>query len=355
VSDHKTRLLYEELYRQFGPAAAWTAPGRLRVYRDKRAPGSAGLSPAAKAKLARIAGRAPEVMVKVSGRTRDGGHLREHMNYVTRNGEVAAETSYGVMTGKAAIADLHADWTDDEAIYRGQFQARRTALSVNMVLSMPPSADREAFKNAARDFTDAEIRPLSDAILAFHDDTAHPHAHVTVRGRRHDGRAFNPRPRDLEIWRERFAAALRNRGIEAEATPRFARGRTLKADRQDGRHMRARGLVPRVEMSAVKEAYEERGRRTGQGAKARPWETAAKRRWLGVRTVYAAAARELAASASTADRGLAAEVERFLRETPEPAFRRGLYQEALERQLAERRREAAAEKKRDGPERWAPR
>jgi type IV secretion system T-DNA border endonuclease VirD2 len=217
--------------------------------------------------------------------------------------------------------------------------------------------DREAFKNAARDFTDAEIRPLSDAILAFHDDTAHPHAHVTVRGRRHDGRAFNPRPRDLEIWRERFAAALRNRGIEAEATPRFARGRTLKADRQDGRHMRARGLVPRVEWSAVAEAHEdraggpERGRRTGRSAKVRPWETAAERRHLGVRTVYAAAARELANSAVLADRRLAAEVERFLRTMPEPAVRRGLYREALERQLAERRRGPEAEKKRNGPER----
>jgi len=365
MNDPKVRVLYEDFYRSFGVDAAWTPPARMRVFRDNWPTGGnkpkPGMSPEAKAKLARIVSRAPEVMVKVSGRTRDGGHLREHMNYITRNGKVEAETDYGVMKGKAAIDDLHADWADDEVIYRGQHQVRKAPLSVNMVLSMPPGVDREAFRNAVRDFVDAEIRPRADVMVAFHDDTMHPHAHVTVRGRQHDGRTFNPGKPVLEKYREQFASALRNRGIEAEATPRYARGRTLKADRQHIRHMRARGLMPRVDRSAIDEAFKERprspggasgaARRAGQGTRSRPWETAAESRHMGVRAVYSAAAKELANSTAMTDRQLALKVEEFVKAMPMPTFRQDLYRQALDRQIAERQRKPEQEKKRDGPER----
>ncbi|MCY1740575.1 relaxase/mobilization nuclease domain-containing protein [Ensifer sp. SL37] len=202
-----------------GPYALTTQPAKIRVYRDALAKGRAKLTPrnsaADKAKLARVVSKAPEVMVKISGRTRDSGHLKEHMNYITRNGEVPAETEYGLMSGKEAVGDVHSDWADDEIIYKGQHQVRKAPLSVNMVLSMPPGADREAFRNAVRDFVDAELRPRVDVMLAFHDDTNHPHAHVTVRGRQHNGKTFNPGKPVLELYREQFAGALRNRGIEA--------------------------------------------------------------------------------------------------------------------------------------------
>lgn len=363
MNDPRARALYQDFYRELGVEVAWTPPSRIRVFRDNvPSVGSPRISPAVKAKLSRIVNRAPEVMVKVSGRTRDSGHLREHMNYITRNGELPAETDYGLMMGKGAIADLHADWSDDEIIYRGQHQVRQAPLSVNLVLSMPAGVDRERFRNAVRDFVDAEIRPRADVMVAFHDDTGHPHAHVTVRGRQHNGRTFNPGKPVLEKYRERFAAALRQRGIEAEATPRFARGRTLKADRQHMRQMRARGLIPHNDRIAIDQAYRDRQeelgnppggrRRAGQGpGKGRPWEAAAMDRHTGIRAVYAAAARELAKSGSAADRQLAGQIERFVETMPSPSFKHHLYRQALDRQLAERDQSRTFERKRDGPER----
>lgn len=41
------------------------------------------------------------------------------------------------------------------------------------------------------------------------------------------GERLNPRKADLEAWRQAFAQALRDRGVEAEATPRRARGVNL--------------------------------------------------------------------------------------------------------------------------------
>jgi hypothetical protein len=48
-----------------------------------------------RAKLERIVGRAPEVMVKITGRTKGVAHLKSHLAYITRNGELDAETEQG--------------------------------------------------------------------------------------------------------------------------------------------------------------------------------------------------------------------------------------------------------------------
>ena len=59
-----------------------------------RPPGRAG-DAAAYAQLARIIRRAPEVMVKVTGSTRDGGHLLRHLDYISRNGKLTLEGPEG--------------------------------------------------------------------------------------------------------------------------------------------------------------------------------------------------------------------------------------------------------------------
>ncbi|MEK1887116.1 MAG: relaxase/mobilization nuclease domain-containing protein [Phyllobacterium sp.] len=356
ANDPKVRLLYEDFYQQVGVSAAWTPPAKISVYRDALTKGRTTPRPrnsaADKARLARIADKAPEVMIKITGRTRESGHLKAHMDYITRNGEVGAETDYGNMKGKDAVADMHADWSDDEIIYAGQYQFRKAPLSVNMVLSMPPGVDRDAFRNAVRDFVDAELLPRVDVMVAFHDDTEHPHAHVTVRGRQHNGKTFNPGKPVLQRYREQFAGALRHRGIEAEATPRYVRGHTMKSERSHVRQMRERGLMPRSESAAIRDAYNDLRRSGGTDGRKRPWEGAARARHAGIKHVYSAAARELAASANPADRELAKKVEAFVQSMPSPAFAHDLYKQALARQLAERTKPPpTTTKQRDGPER----
>jgi hypothetical protein len=71
--------------------------------------------------------------------------------------------------------------------------------------------------------------------------------HISVRAESKHGRRLNPRKTDLHRWRETFAAKLRERGIEAEATRQATRGATrnhpdlwrVKAA-QDGRLMKPR-------------------------------------------------------------------------------------------------------------------
>src|SRR3546814_6245710 len=67
----------------------------------------------------------------------------------------------------------------------------------------------------------------SDLVLALHTDTPRPHVHLTVQAEGLDRNRFNPRPVQLNRFRERFARELRARGVAAEATPRRARGQGI--------------------------------------------------------------------------------------------------------------------------------
>jgi hypothetical protein len=51
----------------------------------------------------------------------------------------------------------------------------------------------------------------------------HPHVHLTVKTAGFDGTRLNPRKPDLQRWREGFADALREQGIEATTTSRIHR------------------------------------------------------------------------------------------------------------------------------------
>ena len=69
--------------------------------------------PTARAKLARIVRKAPEVVVKVTGRQRGGGHVKAHLDYIGRKGALGIETRDGeILTSKDDIAERAAEWSD---------------------------------------------------------------------------------------------------------------------------------------------------------------------------------------------------------------------------------------------------
>jgi hypothetical protein len=96
-----------------------------------------------RAKLERIVSRVPEVMVKITGRTKGVAHLKSHLAYITRNGELDAETEQGAaMTGPSGLKDLQQRWEDDAVL--DDKRRRDGSLSINIILSPRPS-DRSVF------------------------------------------------------------------------------------------------------------------------------------------------------------------------------------------------------------------
>src|SRR5690606_1818164 len=151
-------------------------------------------------------------------------------------------------------------------------------------------------------------------VFVLHDEGRHPHVHLTVRMSGRGGERLNPRKADLQLWRETFARRLRERGLEAEATPRRARGVVRKAERLPVRKLRERfaagqAEAPRVLAAAVRSALED------PEAPA-PWRAAlAERRRRIARALLAEAVR-LAGSQKAADRALGEAIVRFWRARP---------------------------------------
>ena len=100
----------------------------------------------------------------------------------------------------------------------------------HLVLSMPTRTDPLSVQRAARDFATRAFSGFQYAMVlhTFETDpdphpSPHPHVHLTVKAAGLDGIRLNPRKADLQRWREGFAEALREHGIEATTTSRIHR------------------------------------------------------------------------------------------------------------------------------------
>ncbi|MBI1198303.1 MAG: relaxase/mobilization nuclease domain-containing protein [Phenylobacterium sp.] len=309
----------------------WRPPVRQRIVRPHaviRPPAPTGGE--VRARLQRIVSHAPEVMVKVTGRTRDAGHLRAHLDYISRNGGLDLEGSDGALVvGRPEVAELADGWAAIVLADRRRRADSPTSLSV--VLSMPAGTNEIGLRDAARAFASDMFAGRHDYVFTLHTDTPRPHVHLSICARGHAGERLNPKKADLELWRQAFAQALRDRGVEAEATPRRSRGITRKAERGPIRRMRVRHEAGRGEPSRVQRAaYQDAAKAAFRhDAAPRPWELRLLERQQSVRKLYLAQAALLQRSCDPADRALGLKVEAFVRTMPGPDTERL----ALARQL----------------------
>jgi hypothetical protein len=328
----------------YGFEDVWRPPVRQRIVRPRtvlRPAQATGVG--VRARLERIVGRAPEVMVKVTGRTRDAAHLRAHLDYISRNGQLEIESVDGAMiVGRRDVADLADEWAASALDHRPR--RKDAPISHSVILSMPAGTNEIAVRDAARSFAADMFAGRHDYVFTLHTDTPRPHVHLAICSRGHAGERLNPKKADLELWRQTFAQALRDRGVEAEATPRRARGVTRKAERTPLRKIRDRHEAGAGQMAQVRRsAYREAAGAAFQGRNDRmPWEQRIVARQQAVRSLYLTQARLLGRSTDPADRALGAKVEAFVRSMPQPDTQRL----ALAREL----REANARLGRSGPE-----
>jgi type IV secretion system T-DNA border endonuclease VirD2 len=277
--------------------------------------------PTARAKLARIVRRAPEVVVKVTGRQRGGSHVIAHLDYIGRKGKLGIETRDGeVLASKDDIAERATEWSDTL-----QWRSRPTVSSVSLIFSMPAGTDPDKVLGAVRALAHAELSDNHDYVLALHTDTPRPHVHLTVQAEGLDRTRFNPRPVQLNRFRERFARELRARGVAAEATPRRARGQGIAGSSMALVKLRARlraegsGRITTADRRTNEQAIA-----VAQGQEQLPpFIAAGTSRWQEIRRAYEQTAEALDATGQADDRELASDVRAFLarhqrmRATPE--------------------------------------
>ncbi|MDR8105056.1 relaxase/mobilization nuclease domain-containing protein [Burkholderia cenocepacia] len=275
-------------------------------FRHARAPrlSRAGLRSEAKRmreQLARTLRGTPEVMVKITNKASSAqgmGALKRHLRYISRNGRVELEDQNGdKIAGAEAVRDLVRTW---QLGGWGIPETSHRREVFNILLSMPPGTNRQAVRDAARDFAALEFGDGRAYVFAAHDDEPHPHVHLSVQVRGPDGRRLNPRKQDLRRWRERFAEQLREHGVDANATLRRTRGVTKRYPSQGVTHMLARGEVPMYWRDVATDEQREAGWKAHDGVFAA---------WREV-------ARSMAASSVKADRAMAASIVDFVRAMP---------------------------------------
>jgi hypothetical protein len=276
--------------------------------------GSFGQSSNAKeirSKLGSIAKRTPEVVVRISGGGKGMKHIKAHLDYITRNGQIEAEDQNGdKLSGKDDVDALKGEWRDGGFPIPEDDGTRREAF--NIILSMPAGTNEEAVKGAVRDFAAVEFEGFQ-YVMALHtfdtdpdpEPSPNPHVHLAVKATGLDGIRLNPRKADLQRWREGFAKALRDRGVDATATKRVQRLSLPRGEKQAVRQKRERG-----------EQFDKVGRAPASAERV----AKAKRTEEKVLYAYGKMAKALATSDDVEDRKLAAGLVHALNENkPRPA------------------------------------
>lgn len=292
------------------PSAGSTAYRTL--HRAKQAFGGSSqlaISRGAVSVVDRTARRAPEVVVRVTGRQHGRGHVLANFSYISRLGHgeeeaLALHTSDGdtIQDGRE-MEILAQDWHEWEM---GDGARRKGATSISMILSMPIGTDPERLKDAALGFARQEFANRS-WVASLHVDRDHPHVHLTIARRDNDGRRFHPDRDDLFRYRRRFAEKLREHGIDANATPAKTRGIDPTHEPFAARKVRENGGIPQLDSSRA-----DRIARYRDGGLADPVEAVLARQHAAVRGAYDQALAELKMSPSLVDQAVAKSLAHFV-------------------------------------------
>jgi len=242
----------------------------------------------------RVTGGASEVMVKITSFGKGAQHVKAHLDYITRNGNVEMENDRGeIFQGKKEVNELFEDWKQDFGKNQRHKNQRDT---MHMVLSMPETVDPESVKNATRQFAKDNFGKNHEYAFVLHTDTPQPHCHLTVKCEGFDGKRLNPRKADLQRWREEFAEKLRSQGVDAEATPRCSRGVVKKAIASVIKHIEQgdkthKPRVPKIKQEKIKQVVGEILTETkGVPVAPKPWENAIQRKQQIIREKWLAVA-----------------------------------------------------------------
>ncbi len=245
----------------------------------------------------RVTGGASEVMVKITSFGKGAQHVKAHLEYITRNGNVEMENDRGeIFQGKKEVNELFEDWKKDFEKNKRHKNQRDT---MHMVLSMPETVDPESVKSATRQFAKDNFGKNHEYAFVLHTDTPQPHCHLTVKCKGFDGKRLNPRKADLQRWREEFAEKLRSQGVDAEATPRCSRGVVKKAIANVIKHIEQgdkthKPRVPKIKQEKIKQVVEEVLSETkGVPVQPKPWENAIQKKQQIIRENWLAVAKLL--------------------------------------------------------------
>lgn len=313
-----------------------------------------------KEQLRRTVHHAPEVVITVQGSRTAKKHdhaaierVLLYMMYISRNGRLlTTDEQDAKIAGIDAIRGMHGAWNlDMQRMRSGRGETLHPTF--NLIFSMPAKTEPGKLLDAVQQFA-REHFVGHQCVMALHTPETepgnkhdkspeHPHVHVILRAEDENGQRVYIRKGNLGAWRKTFAGLLRSRGIEANATSRAERGRSIRTPRSAECHINKRyqekiAKGEPAEPSKVKAArLQEAAKELQDGqTEPKPWELAMAARRRDVLRELAQIAARLRADGDTE---LADQVDRFIRDMPSPDSERRQMQGALIKQVKERLQE----------------
>ena len=170
--------------------------------------------------------RGKEVVVKITGNSKNFQKWKAHFDYVTRKGELeVVEDELYKYQGKEELEQFQVFFNEMGARIPNDGENRKEKREVlHFVFSMkehettPPYKLIESVRKSIK-----EKYPNNASYFVFHCDTDNPHIHCDLKITGDDGKRIDVRKADLFQLRKDFAQNLRDLGIDATATKKYER------------------------------------------------------------------------------------------------------------------------------------
>ena len=186
-----------------------------------------------------------EVVIKITGASKDFGNLKAHLRYISRNGELEVFSKENeIFQGKQSLKDLANSFNDfyeilsEKELEKLDKKPKREALHIVFSMKGVMKTPVDKIKKAAEQ-TIKELYPHHYFVLAMHQDTDNPHCHMVLKMVGNDGIRINPNKADLANMRELFATRLRELGIKATATRKSMAFGEIKPKEYQGKEHKA--------------------------------------------------------------------------------------------------------------------
>lgn len=154
-----------------------------------------------------------QVLVKITGGSKNTDFLKRHINYISRNGALeiftsASKTNFnGVDQRNQVFEFLKAGVLLSEPKENNNIKE-----TYNIVFSFP-NASGDEIKNASMSLLKKKF-PDNPFIIAIHNDTDNPHCHIIIKRENYKtGKKLSFSPAELATLRKEFAKELNNLGI----------------------------------------------------------------------------------------------------------------------------------------------
>lgn len=324
---------------------------------------------AIKDQLRRTVRRVPEVVITVQG-SRIAKHddhfaiagVLRYMMYISRNGQlITTDEQNARIEGTDAMRDTHGAWNlDMQRMRSGKGEALHPTF--NFIFSMPAKTEPDKLLDAVQVFA-REHFAGHQYVMALHTPETepgrkkdkspeHPHVHLVLRAENDNGQRIYIRKGDLRAWRATFAALLRARGIEANASSRAERGKSLKSMRGAEWHIDKR-YQEKMARGEAAERSKAKGARLREAAQELQEGRTEPKRWeLAMTARRRDVLRELAQNAERlrqeGDNELADQVDRFMQDMRPLDSERRQMQRALIKQVQIRVVERGLDREEDG-------